>query len=74
MPDWRSLPGKDAKPMPLDRECPLAVRIFQKNLAIGELDVVLAEALPDPTQTCFTQDRRAVVGEFGIELTLKDDT
>lgn len=71
-PDWRSLPGKDAKPMPLDRECPLAVRIFQKNLAIGELDVMFAEALPDPTQTCFVQGGQAVVGELGIELTLKE--
>ena len=71
-PDWRSLPGKDAKPMPLDTACPMAVRIFQKNLAVGDLDVVFAEALPDPTQTCFEQGGHAVVGEFGIELTLKE--
>ncbi len=71
-PDWRSLPGKDAKPMPLDTACPMTVRIFQKNLAVGDLDVVFAEALPDPTQTCFEQGGHAVVGELGIELTLKE--
>lgn len=71
LPDWRSLQGKDTKPMPLDRECPLAVRIFQKNLAIGALDVMFVEALPDPLRTAFAFDGQPVVGEFGIELTLR---
>ena len=70
--DWRSLPGKEAKPMPLDRDCPLAVRILQKNLAASELDVLFAEALPQAAQTCFTREGQAVVGELGIELTLKE--
>lgn len=71
LPDWRSLHGKNTKPMPLDRDCPLMVRIFQKNLAIGALDVVFAEALPDPSRTPFAVGGEPVVGEFGIELTLK---
>lgn len=70
--DWRSLPGKEAKPMPLDRDCPLAVRILQKNLAASELDVLFAEALPQAAQTCFAREGQAVVGELGIELTLKE--
>jgi Lantibiotic dehydratase, N terminus len=72
LPDWRSLPGKDAKPMPLDRECPLSVRIFQKNLAVSAPDVLFTEALPAPAQTCFSREGQAVAGELGIELTLKE--
>lgn len=70
--DWRAMPGKEAKPMPLDRDCPLTVRILQKNLGIGTLDVVFSEALPDPFETRFRREGRAVVGEFGIELTLRE--
>lgn len=71
--DWKAMPGKEAKPMPLDRDCPLMVRIFQKALGGSALDVVFSEALPDPFQTPFRRDEAPVVGEFAIELSLREE-
>ncbi len=61
-----------AKPMPLDRECPVAVQILQRSLAASELDVLFTEALPDGQQTGLYRAGEMVVGELGFELTLKN--
>lgn len=67
--DRVSVPGgKAGKPMPLDRDCPLAVHLFQKDLASSDLAVVLAEALPSPDQYVFSRGGAPVVAELGIEL------
>jgi len=59
-----------AKPLPLDRHCTIAVRALQRSLAASDLDLVLAEALPDAGDTVFSHDGTPVTGELGVELSL----
>jgi hypothetical protein len=63
-------PPAAAKPMPLDRHCPLSVLLFQRSLAARDMDVVLVEALPGPDEDSIRMAGEPVAGELGIEMTV----
>lgn len=58
------------KPLPLDRHCPIDVRILQRSLGSSDLPVQFVEALPGPGEGGARLGNETVTAEFGIELAL----
>ncbi len=57
------------KPMPLDRDCPLGVHLFQKLIAKSRGDFMLVESLPAPGDEFYEFQSQPVVAELAVEMT-----